>query len=242
MATNKFFNKYTSQNQQLLLDSLVVENFKIYGEDMYYVPRQINNYDSIYGQDNNSSYVNAYPIEIYIKSRNGFGNGAGGEFLSHFGVEIHDQIILSVARTTFENLVIRYTQQLRPNEGDLIYFPLNGKVFQIKYVNNFENFYQLGKLYTWELTCENFAYSGEVFNTGIPVIDAIAKTLDMNMLDYFLLAENGNSLITENNSNIMTENYNIQSMIPADDTAQIEKESDQIINFNQNDPFSEGTL
>ena len=131
---------------------------------MYYIPRKLNNYDNVYGADDQSSYENAYSIELYIKSVDGF--SGDGDFMSKFGIEIRNQVIFSVAQRRFNEEIGEYTTQVRPNEGDLIYFPLNKKCFQIKYVNKFEMFYQLGALQTWEMTCELFEYSNENLKIG----------------------------------------------------------------------------
>ena len=138
MATNFFFNNFQSSQEQLLLENLIIESIRIYGQDMYYIPRKLNNYDNVYGADDQSSYENAYSIELYIKSVDGF--SGDGDFMSKFGIEIRNQVVFSVAQRRFNEEIGDYTTQVRPNEGDLIYFPLNKKCFQIKYVNKFEIF------------------------------------------------------------------------------------------------------
>ena len=132
MATNFFFNNFQSSQEQLLLENLIIESIRIYGQDMYYIPRKLNNYDNVYGADDQSSYENAYSIELYIKSVDGF--SGDGDFMSKFGIEIRNQVVFSVAQRRFNEEIGDYTTQVRPNEGDLIYFPLNKKCFQIKYV------------------------------------------------------------------------------------------------------------
>ena len=104
---------------------------------MYYIPRKLNNYDAVYGADDQSSYENAYPIEIYIKNVDGF--QGDGNFMSKFGLEIRDRVVFSMAQRIFNEEIGTFTNQVRPNEGDLIYFPLNKKCFQIKYVNKFKD-------------------------------------------------------------------------------------------------------
>ena len=99
MATNFFFNNFQSSQEQLLLENLIIEAIRQYGQDMYYIPRKLNNYDSVYGADDQSSYENAYSIELYIKSIDGF--SGDGDFMSKFGVEIRNQVIFSVAQRRF---------------------------------------------------------------------------------------------------------------------------------------------
>ena len=240
MATNFFFNNFQSAQEQSLLENLIIESIKIYGEDMYYVPRKLNNYDEVYGADDQSSYENAYMIEMYIKSVDGF--SGDGSFMSKFGIEIRDQVIFSVARRIFNDEVGSYTTQPRPNEGDLIYFPLNQKCFQIKYVNKHEMFYQLGTLQTWEMTCELFEYAGETMNTGIPEIDILQKKFDTNMYNWALKTEIGETLLTEDEDILVLENSSIDDIIFAADNDEIQRESDQFVDFTAYDPFSEGKI
>jgi hypothetical protein len=240
MATNFFFNNFQASQEQLLLENLIIESIKIYGQDMYYIPRVLNNYDSIYGADDQSSYEIAYNIEMYIKSVDGF--SGDGSFMSKFGIEIRDQVIFSMAQRIFNQEVGTYTTQVRPNEGDLIYFPLNRKCFQIKYVNKFEMFYQLGALQTWEVTCELFEYSGETMNTGIPEIDILQKKFDINQYSWTIQTELGEYIVTEDSDLIVLENSSPNDLIPASENDEIQTESDQFVNFSAIDPFSEGTI
>ena len=138
--------------------------------------------------------------------------------------------------------------EITPNEGDLVYFPLNRKCFQIKYVNQHEMFYPLGKLYTWELTCELFEYSGETLNTGIPDIDDLQVKYDTNMYSFALLDVNGDPILDENGDLILIENSTVNDL-PHNAfgdlnimNEEIQNESDQFIDFTAFDPFSEGNL
>ena len=237
MATNFFFNNFQSSQEQLLLENLIIESIRIYGQDMYYIPRKLNNYDNVYGADDQSSYENAYSIELYIKSVDGF--SGDGDFMSKFGIEIRNQVIFSVAQRRFNEEIGEYTTQVRPNEGDLIYFPLNKKCFQIKYVNKFEMFYQLGALQTWEMTCELFEYSNENLNTGIPEIDSLQKKFSQNQFDWLLRDEDGNALLTEEGDYIVLES----APVPAGaDNDWIQQESDQFVDWTTVDPFSERNI
>jgi len=240
MATNFFFNNFQASQEQLLLENLIIEAIRIYGEDMFYIPRKLNNYDDVYGADDQSSYENAYPIEIYIKSVDGF--AGDGNFMSKFGLEIRDQVIFSVAQRRFNEDVGNYTTKVRPNEGDLIFFPLNNKCFQIKYVNKFEMFYQLGALQTWEMTCELFEYSGETMNTGIPEIDVLQKKFSTNILDWTVISEEGDNILTEDSDYLTLEGSSLNDLIAAADNDEIQTESDLFVDFTAFDPFSERTI
>ena len=240
MATNFFFNNFQSSQEQLLLENLIIEAIRIYGQDMYYIPRKLNNYDSIYGADDQSSYEIAYPIEIYIKSVDGF--QGDGNFMSKFGIEIRDQVIFSVAQKRFTEEVEAFNTQVRPNEGDLIYFPLNKKCFQVKFVNKFEMYYQLGALQTWEMTCELFEYSNEIFNTGIPEIDILQKKFSTNIIDWALTDELGNYLLDESENYLVSEKFSLNQILPGADNQQIQDESDLFVDFTAIDPFSERNI
>lgn len=237
MATNFYFNNFQNSQEQLLIENLIIESIKIYGQDMFYVPRVIKNKDEIYGADDISEYTRAYPVELYIKSVDGF--TGDGNFMSKFGLEIRDQVVFSIAQRVFNEEVGMDTTLVRPNEGDLIYFPLNNKLFKIMFVNKFEMFYQLGALQTWELTCELFEYSSEKFDTGIPEIDSIQKNLSMNVFDWSLLNESDERLLDENGDYIVLENFTIEDIDDLSDNRFIQNETDDFLDFTEKDPFSE---
>ena len=169
MPTNTYFRNFDARNEQELLHSLVTESIQIYGHDVNYIPRTLVNEDTILGEDSISEYKDAYSIEMYIKSVDGF--EGEGDLVSKFGLEIRDQIVFSVARRAWEGLDIG----TRPKEGDLIFFPLTEKLFQIMFVEHETPFYQTGALPTFDLTCELFTYSDETIDTGIDEVDVIEQ-------------------------------------------------------------------
>jgi hypothetical protein len=214
---------------------------------MLYIPRVITNYDNLLGEDASSQYNHAILVELYIKSIDGF--TGDGNFMSKFGLQIRDQVVFSIAQRTFNQEVAIVTDQVRPNEGDLIYFPLNRKCFQIKFVNKFEMFYQFGALQTWELTCELFEYSNEQFNTGIAEIDAIQQNYSLNILDYTIMDEEGVNLVDEDSNYLVVEGYKPEVINPASENDTIQEGSDNFplgsddfIDFTETDPFSEGNI
>lgn len=239
MATNVFFNNFQNSQEQNLLENLIIEAIRIYGEDMFYIPRKLNNYDNLYTEDDQSSYEQAFMVELYIKSIDGF--GGDGSFMSKFGLEIRDQIVFSIAQRVFNDEVGYYTTAPRPKEGDLIYFPLNKKCFQIRYVNKQEFFYQLGALQTWELTCELFEYANEKINTGIPEIDALATNYSTDILSWTITDEQGDQILTESGEYLVMEGYNIENIVQGDNDI-LEADADQFIDFSDIDPFSEGAI
>lgn len=236
MATNFFFNNFQASQEQLLLENLVIESIKIYGHDVYYIPRKLNNYDEVYGADDVSSYETAYPIEMYIKSIDGF--SGDGEFLSKFGVEIRNQVVFSVARRIFSEEVSEFTTQVRPNEGDIIWFPLNQRLFVVRYVNKYEMFYQLGALQTWEMTCEVFEYAGEKFSTGIAEIDEIQTKYNTDIFNWAILTEDGDRIMTEESNYLVLEAAKTNTLVPSDNDM-IQQESDEFVDWTAQNPFVE---
>lgn len=238
MATNVFFQNYDHPGEQELLEDLVIESIRQYGQDMFYLPRKLNNYDPIFGEDDSSSYEASYMVEMYIKSVDGF--EGDGTFLSKFGLEIRDRVTFTVARRVFEEEVTSNEQIPRPNEGDLIFFPMNKKCFQIKYVEKFNMFYPLGTLPTYDLQCELFEYGGEQMNTGIEEIDSLQSNFSINAIDYVIRAEDGSILLDEDGNYIVNELYLQNEMISeTEDNDLIQQQADDILDFSSRDPFSE---
>jgi len=166
MPTNVFFNHAVSTEQHLYED-LVVESLRMYGQDTLYLPREIVEEDSILGEDVQSTFGDAYGVEMYIENPEGF--EGEGDLMSKFGVEIRDQATFVISIRSWERFVSLDTNlatSLRPNEGDLIYLPLSGSLFEIKFVEHEMPFYQVGKLFVFKLQAELFEYAGEDFDTG----------------------------------------------------------------------------
>ncbi len=173
MATNSYFSQGTTGEQDLVGD-LVVEQIKMFGKDVYYVPRTLVNEDTVFGEDTLSKFDGAYLLEAYIEDANGF--RGDGDMFSKFGVRISDQVTFIISRTRFTEVVDDNHTLIvegRPNEGDLIHFPLANKTFEIQFVEHEIPFYQLGKIHVWGLRCELFEYSDEDFDTGVAEVDAI---------------------------------------------------------------------
>ena len=159
MPTNVFFNHAVSSEQHLYED-LVVESLRMYGHNVYYLPREIIEEDTILGEDVASKFGDAYEIEAYLENVEGF--EGEGDLYSKFGVEIRDQATFVIALRTWERFVSldnNLTSSFRPNEGDVIYFPLSGSLFEIKFVEHEDPFYQIGKLFVFKMRCELFEYA-----------------------------------------------------------------------------------
>ena len=199
------------------MEDLVVEQIKMFGTDVYYIPRTLVGEDQVFGEDALSSFDSAYQIEAYLENVQGF--GGDGDLFSKFGVRISDQVNFIIARKRFQDLVDDNTTLVvegRPNEGDLIYFPLAGKLFQIQYVEHEQPFYQLNKIHVWGLKCELYEYSGEDLDTGVEAIDVIERNLDQTITINF--AEGGTGTFTVGET-IVGGTSNVQAEVKSFDSA-----------------------
>jgi hypothetical protein len=180
---NVYFTQGTI-NEQRLMEDMIIESLHIYGQELFYIPRTLVSKDNILGEDRLSEFKSLFPIEMYFENVDSFdGQGA---FLQKFGLMMEQSATLVVARRRWEQLVGRYRQTTlpnRPNEGDLLYFPLTGGLFEIKFVKHQDPFYQLGKLYVYKLQVELYQYSSERIDTGVPEVDAFEtlKTFSTNI-------------------------------------------------------------
>ena len=173
MPTNVYFN-HAVQSEQNLHEDLVVESLRFYGHECYYLPRTIVDEDEIFGEDTSSKFGDAYMVEMYIENTEGF--EGEGDLLSKFGVEVRDQATFVLSRRTWDRFISldsNLATSTRPQEGDLIYFPLGNQTFEIRFVEHENPFYQLGKLNVFKLQCETFEYSHEAFDTGIAELDGV---------------------------------------------------------------------
>jgi len=185
MPTNVYFN-HAVQTEQHLYEDLVVESLRFYGHECFYLPREVVEEDSIFGEDIQSKYGDAYSVEMYIENTEGF--EGEGDLFSKFGVQVRDQATFVLSLRSWERFISldgNLATSLRPNEGDLIYFPLSGSLFEIRFVEHENPFYQVGKLFVFKMQCELFEYSGEDFDTGVTNIDLVedqqAYTIELTM-------------------------------------------------------------
>ena len=166
MATNIYFqNSITDQN---LLNEINREVIQQAGIDVMYIPRTLVKEDLILSEDVISQFNTAYEIEMYVKSSDNF--GGPDDAISRFGLDISDELILVVHAESFKFA----TNITTPLEGDLIYFPLSKGLFEIKFVEDEQPFYQIGKNYVFALTCEVFQYGEEKIDTGT-VVDKVER-------------------------------------------------------------------
>lgn len=178
MAINKYFqtNQPGISSEQTVLKNLVAESIQQMGVDVQYIPRTLVSEDRLLHEDPSSSFDASYTIEAYIESMNAFGGDS--ELLTKFGLTNNDEVELTFS-------VIRFQQETgmtHPVEGDLIYFKQSNTLFEIKYMEDEDPFYQLGTLPSFKVTAESFQFSHQNFNTGIAEVDDI---LNSNIDDIF---------------------------------------------------------
>ena len=195
MPTNFYFDNFAHSGQQNLIEDLIIESIKIYGYDNFYIPRTIVKEDDLFGEDVLSKFDNALPLEMYIKNVEGF--DGEGEFLTKFNLEVRDQVTFSIAQRRWQEEISIEDRKIdeqgervnRPVEGDLIFFPLTGQLYEIKYVDKQPIFYQMGQLQMYDLRCELFEFTHERIDTGVKAIDDLAARHTINVLNFQVLLE-----------------------------------------------------
>ena len=190
MALNPFFLQGSS-NEQYLVQDLINEQLKIYGIEIYYLPRKFVNTDDIFREVQTSKFDDNFIIEAYLDNYEGY--SPGSDLMTKFGLRLKNEIKLIISRERFEEFISPFLDGIqtgidkgnitdheilltsRPREGDLIYFPLGERLFEVKRIEHEKPFYQLGKNYVYELDCELFEYENEDIDTSIEEID---KTIE----------------------------------------------------------------
>lgn len=181
MALNPFFLQ-GSPDEQRLMQSLIDEHLSMFGVDVYYIPRKMIDTDDVLGEVQSSKFNDAYIIEAYLNNFEGYAKGS--DIMTKFGINLQNEITLTISRERYEDFIAPFivthnaknagTDVLlgeRPKEGDLIFFPLGERLFEIKHVEHENPFYQLGKNYIYELQCELFRYEDEQFDTNVSFVD-----------------------------------------------------------------------
>jgi len=202
--------------EQTLIEDLIIESIRVHGVDLWYIPRTLGAVDDALNEDDLPVFNKAFMIEMYIKNVDGF--GGDGQFLSKFGLQIRDSITFSVAMRRFAEDISFYNEEIRPKEGDLLYFPLNGKIFEVMFVDNKPIFYQMGALQMYDLRCELFEYSNEVFNTGVEEVDAV-------LLKYKTTANN--TIAGVESIDLLADNLTLETI------------ADGVLDFSEDNPFGE---
>ena len=165
-----------AKSEQNLYEDLIIESIKIYGQDLYYLPRDLVNVDDVFREDPVSKFNSNYLLEMYVDNADGF--DGEGDLFTKFGVEIRDQVTFTVAKRRWQQTVMRYDneiQGIRPLEGDLVFTPFSKKIFQIMHVEHEQPFYQLNNLPVFKLQCELFEYNDEDFDVNNDAITQLEE-------------------------------------------------------------------
>ena len=188
MPTSPYFPTYYAghSGEQGLVQDLVDEQIKLFGSDVYYIPRIVLQ-DSTLDEVRYSKYQEQFQIEMLLQNVTGFGDNA--EFISKFGLRITDEIIFRVSTRRWDEEVAEHNPNLtvasRPNEGDLLYFPLTQDIYEIKFVGKEEPFFQFGKIQFYAITAEIYEVGQDDFDTGVAEIDAVEQLFD-NAIKLFM--------------------------------------------------------
>ena len=246
MPTNFYFqsgNTSGTTAEQRLIEDLIIESLKIYGHDVYYLPRTLVDEDKIFDEDTLSKFTQAYPLEMYLENVDGY--EGEGDLFTRFGIEIRDQATFVVARRRWQEMVQTtdgiFQLDTRPAEGDLLYFEKTNSLFEIKLVQFQDPFYQAGKLYVFKLQCELFEYSSEVIDTGITKLDEIYDTESLDMLLYQFKLEDDSLFLLEDSSSLIIESYSADTTTGRTDGTDFQNfdDAESILDFSEVNPFGE---
>jgi len=257
MPVNHYFqggNGIGNDSEKRLYEDLIIEGLKIYGHDLYYLPRTLVNQDLILGEDTLSKFDDSYLVEMYIETTEGFQGEQ--ELINKFGLEIRDDTTFVIAKRRWQDQVdstATLIKEGRPNEGDLIYVPLFNSFFEIQFVEDQEPFFQLGNLPVYKLRATKFEYSSEKIDTGTTIIDEAEDKLSIDQLNFqFSLENETGSILLESSTGetayLINEEYNLatQTRDYADNKTYetdagfgTESTSDDILDFTERNPFGE---
>ena len=258
MPVNHYFqggNGIGSEAEKRLYENLIIEGLKIYGQDVYYLPRTLVNRDLILGEDVASKFNAAYLAEMYMETTEGFAGQQ--EIINKFGLEIREDTTFMVSKRRWLDLVDDPATMIvsgRPNEGDIIYMPLMNSFFEIQFVEDQEPFFQLGQLPVYKLRCTRFEYSSERLDTGVADIDKAEDKYSLDQLAHQMSLENEDGALLleadgpDSSSNyLLMETYNLQTQSPYADNNDLDtaagfdtsSTADDILDFTERNPFGE---
>ena len=251
MPTNVYFSTGTTSEQRLYED-LIIEQLKIYGQDVYYLPRKIANKDTIFGEDPASTFNDSYIIEMYVDNTDGYMGEQ--EIIKKFGLELRDDIKFTVSKLRWETLVGNNADLVadRPQEGDIVYFPTTKAFFEIQFVEHEQPFYQQSALPVYKLSCTKWEYSSETVSTGVSEIDTTTTDISTDTMAFqFSLENETGSLVIESSIGaidyLINESFTMATQQPVDQGKAFEEQAgtttsstaDDILDFSERNPFGE---
>ena len=258
MAINHHFqggNGIGNTNEKSLYEDLIIEGLKIYGHDVYYLPRTLVNRDLILGEDSLSKFDDSYLIEMYVETTEGLAGEQ--ELINKFGLEIREETTFMLSKRRWNDAVDSYHTMIkegRPNEGDIIYYPLMNKFFEISFVEDQEPFFQLGNLPVYKLRARTWEYSSEKLDTGVTDIDSAEDQYSLDQLAHQFMLEDGTGALQLENDSVsgdanyfINEEYNLQTQstyaqnldLDAQAGFNTEDTSDDILDFTERNPFGD---
>ena len=223
MPVNSLFPR-GSKSETSMIESLIIESIKQYGREFYYMPRKLVALDELFGEDPLSKFDYAYQIEGYLDNVDNFAGNS--MFMNKFGMFIEEQGQVTIARKRWEQLVSNHGEAIipsRPAEGDLLYFPTTKGLFEIKFVEHQNPFYQLGRLYVYKLKIELFQYSSERIDTQLDDVNQAALDMSFDILGDLTGEANPIKRNSFNNTELQTEAGT----------------GDGVLNFDEQNPFGE---
>ena len=262
MAVNHYFQQgkgIGSSEEQRLYEDIIIEGLKIYGQDIYYLPRTLINRDIILGEDSLSKFSTAHMVEMYMETTEGFAGEQ--EIINKFGLEIREDTTFMISKRRWQNQVDNKATLIitgRPNEGDLVYVPLMNSFFEIQFVEDQEPFFQLGNLPVYKLRTTRFEYSSEKIDTGRSEIDVAEDRLSIDQLQHQLTLEDGGGIMLEDSDTTLntinfllaethedinlatqTRDYADNATYNADAGFDTASTGDDILDFTERNPFGE---
>ena len=244
MATNFYFqsgNTSGTTSEQRLVEDLIIESLKIYGHDIFYLPRTSVKQDDVLGEDTLAQFTHAYPIEMYLTDAKGWTGEQ--ELFTKFGIEVKDTATFVVSKRRWEESIAQQSPVLqlpnRPAEGDLLYFQKTDSMFEIKFVEHLDPFYQLGKFYVYNLQVELYRYSSEIVDTGIDEIDDDFAIASSDVFEFNVLSQAGDLILSQNSGSLVSAGYDTRTAAPTSNNTQFEDEALDILDFSVLNPFGE---
>lgn len=243
MAVNHYFQSgltIGTPREQTLVEDLIIESIKIYGCDIFYMPRTSIKQDDILGEDILSQFTQLYPVEMYLANVQGWDGSS--ELMSKFGIQVHDEATFVVSQRRWDQAVAQQTNDLqlptRPAEGDLLYFTKTRSFFEIKFVEHLNPFFQAGKLYVYNLQCQLYQYSSEPVQTYDADINDLVGNLDRNIYAWRLETQSGGTLLTQSGG-VLLQQFLMDDANSFDNTSDFNTESQSLVDFSVDNPFGE---
>jgi hypothetical protein len=236
MTTNPLFKQLNYVPEQKMMENLGIEMIQQHGLDVLYIKRNHVNIDQLFMEDPLSSFTDAKYIEMYIKDYLGY--GAMADMMNRFGPAMADNLTLTVARRRFGE---EFPELIRPMEGDLIYIKMTNTLFEVKYVEHEDSFYQHGNLFYFDVKCERFRYSSETINTGIEEVDSIEDRFTNAVVESDIIyTESSLPLVAEDDSTLIVEDSSIleENDIDLEDGTELTTEDFKEVNTDSTEPNS----